>query len=192
MGDICWAVVIASVLTLTWAQTSDVNQFEYNYSLMRNALHEEEDNLAGYKQVYTEDEQIVYSYLEYLKWKEFERTRNDFPPARPLKLHIDDIKMSEVYMLLKKFPKGGNIHLHHNHVVSKQKMLELIFSSFLYDHLYVKASAPAMWNLDFFLNPPQGWNKVKDNPSYSKRYSGKACNTPWCNRHESNQQSNKQ
>ncbi|CAC5403947.1 CECR1 [Mytilus coruscus] len=76
--------------------------------------------------------------------------------------------MSEVYMLLKKFPKGGNIHLHHNHVVSKQKMLELIFSSFLYDHLYVKASAPAMWNLDFFLNPPQGWNKVKDNPSYSK------------------------
>lgn len=168
MVDVAWAVVIASVLTLTLAQTNNINKFEYNYSLMRNTLQEGEDNLAGYKQVYTENEQIVYNYLEYLKWKEFQRTRNDFPPARPLKLHIDDIKMSEVYKLLKKFPKGGNIHLHHNHVVTKQKMLELIFSSFLYDHLYVKASAPGMWNLDFFLNRPQGWNKVKDNPSYSK------------------------
>lgn len=54
MVDVAWAVVIASVLTLTLAQTNDINKFEYNYSLMRNTLQEGEDNLAGYKQVYTE------------------------------------------------------------------------------------------------------------------------------------------
>ncbi|CAC5402467.1 CECR1 [Mytilus coruscus] len=156
------------MISSTLAYNDSFGSFEYNYSLQRQALQDEEHTFAGYRKVYDENEQIVYSYLEYLKWEEFSRTRDDFPPARPVKLHIADIKQSKIYKLLKKFPKGGNMHLHHNHVVSKSKILDLIFASPLYDNLYVKTDPPKQWNMDFFLNPPTGWVKVRDNSTYTK------------------------
>ena len=42
-----------------------------------------------------------------------------------------------------------------DHVVSKYKILDLVFSDPLYDNLYVKLDEPKRWRLDFFLNPPQ-------------------------------------
>lgn len=52
--------------------------------------------------------------------------------------------------------------------MSKLKILDLIFASPLYDNLYVKTGPPKQWNMDFFLNPPAGWAKVKENSTYTK------------------------
>lgn len=52
------------------------------------------------------------AYLTYLKWKEFEATKSNFLPAKPIEKVVDKIKQSEVYTVLKKLPKGGNMHLH--------------------------------------------------------------------------------
>ena len=59
-----------------------------------------------------QDETIVENYFEYLKWLEFKATRDAFPPARPVQDYLQQIKKSEVYKILKKFPKGGNMHVH--------------------------------------------------------------------------------
>jgi hypothetical protein len=59
-----------------------------------------------------QDEQIVNSYLEYLKWTEFKATRASFPPSQPLERVLTQVKQSKVYSVLKRFPKGGNMHLH--------------------------------------------------------------------------------
>ena len=59
-----------------------------------------------------QDEVIVDNYMDYLKWEEFEETRENFPPARPIQDVMTQIKGSEVYRVLKQFPKGGNMHLH--------------------------------------------------------------------------------
>ena len=61
-----------------------------------------------------QDEQIVKNYLDFLKWEVFNKTRNNFPPARPVKLNLDSVKRSNIYQILKRFPKGGNMHLHHS------------------------------------------------------------------------------
>ena len=58
------------------------------------------------------------NYLSYLKWKEFEATKGYFLPAKPIERVLDKIKQSNVYSVLKKLPKGGNMHLHQ----SKRKM----------------------------------------------------------------------
>ena len=52
------------------------------------------------------------AYLEYLKWQEFENTRGNFLPSKPIEKVVDQIKQSNVYRVLKKLPKGGNMHLH--------------------------------------------------------------------------------
>ena len=51
-------------------------------------------------------------YLTYLKWEEFEATKGYFLPAKPIERVVDKIKHSKVYSVLKKLPKGGNMHLH--------------------------------------------------------------------------------
>ena len=52
------------------------------------------------------------NYLTYLKWKEFEATKDYFLPAKPIEKVVYKIKQSKVYSVLKKLPKGGNMHLH--------------------------------------------------------------------------------
>ena len=52
-------------------------------------------------------------YLQYLKWGEFQKTKDtDFPPARPIEDMMENIMNSEVYRVLLNFPKGGNMHTH--------------------------------------------------------------------------------
>lgn len=65
-----------------------------------------------------QNETIVDNYLEYLKWEEFQATRDAFPPARPIQDVLQQIKVSKVYEVLKKFPKGGNMHLHQSKYLS--------------------------------------------------------------------------
>ncbi|XP_062566443.1 adenosine deaminase 2-like [Saccostrea cucullata] len=144
--------------------------FEYKYAVKRESLHQQERVFAGYESNYTENEQIAQNYLEYLKWVEFVKTKDNFPPSRPMKNNLADVKASSIYRLLKKFPKGGNMHLHHNHVVSKATILDIIYANpFLLDNFYVKESSePNKWRFDFYLNPPSGWMKVKDNVKYTK------------------------
>ena len=68
------------------------------------------------------------TYLEYLKWQEFEATRGYFLPAKPIEKVLDKIKQSDVYRVLKELPKGGNMHLHQ----SKKLSVTFKFSSFYY------------------------------------------------------------
>eukprot|EP00105_Crassostrea_gigas_P041291 XP_019925439.1 PREDICTED: uncharacterized protein LOC105334635 [Crassostrea gigas] len=158
------------VTSLGFVTNDAIGKYEYNYSVNREKVHQQERDFAGYPTDYTEDEQIVQNYLEYLKWMEFQKTKDDFYPARPIKLHLSDIKASEIYRVLKKFPKGGNLHLHHNHVVSKSTILDFIYKNpYLLDNFYVRESPePNKWRFNFYLNPPTGWVKVKDNPKYTK------------------------
>lgn len=145
--------------------------FEYKFSLQRTLLEEEEATMSGYQTTLTENETIVDNYLEYLKWKEFQATRDAFPPARPIQNVLQEIKSSKVYEVLKKFPKGGNMHLHQNHVLGKRKMLDLIFNSSLIKSLCVSTQGQYnKWHLGFFNTAPQGWTKVLDDPTlYSKQ-----------------------
>ncbi|KAK3592680.1 hypothetical protein CHS0354_037817 [Potamilus streckersoni] len=136
--------------------------YEYTHSLKRNLLLELEKEFAGWDTQLSEDEEIVNSYLAYLKWREFQSTKASFIPSRPIQEYLAEIQSSKVYEVLKKFPKGGSLHLHHNHVVSKSILLDIILSSSLYDNLYFKTSDPNRWKLDFFINPPIGWSKVKE------------------------------
>lgn len=59
-----------------------------------------------------QDEKIVDNYLEFLKWKEFNNTQDNFLPSRPIEDVLEDIKTSDVFRILKTLPKGGNMHLH--------------------------------------------------------------------------------
>ncbi|KAK3577097.1 hypothetical protein CHS0354_037127 [Potamilus streckersoni] len=146
--------------------------YEYEHSLQRNRLQEKERQFAGWNKDLNEDEEIVNNYMTYLKWQEFQKTREAFIPSRPIQDYMDQIQASKVYEVLKKFPKGGNLHLHHNHVVSKSILLDIILTSSLGDNLYFKESDPDRWNLDFFINPPEGWIKLLDigNVSEAKQY----------------------
>jgi len=64
-------------------------------------------------QYFFQDEEIVKNYLQHLKRNEYERTKDKFLPAQPIRNVLDQIKASKVYTVLKKLPKGGNMHLHH-------------------------------------------------------------------------------
>ncbi|KAK3592689.1 hypothetical protein CHS0354_037825 [Potamilus streckersoni] len=144
--------------------------YEYEHSLKRNMLQEDERKFAGWNKDLNEDEEIVNNYLTYLKWQEFQNTRAAFIPSRPIQDYLNQIKASKVYEVLKKFPKGGSLHLHHNHVVSKSIILDIIINSSLYENLYVKTSEPNKWKLDILVNPPEGWTKLKDIQDDPKKF----------------------
>ncbi|XP_013401030.1 adenosine deaminase 2 [Lingula anatina] len=161
---VCLLVFFASV----GAKTPFMS--EYEFSRQRDELMAKEWMFAGHAMDLTDDEKIVDNYLEYLKWQEFMATKDRFPPSVGLESVLDHIVNSKVFKTLKTFPKGGNMHLHENHVLSKSKMLDIVYSSDDYEHLYVavNVSNNYKWRLDFFLNPPKGWEKVKGNPKYTK------------------------
>ncbi|KAL5012098.1 hypothetical protein ScPMuIL_010649 [Solemya velum] len=164
------ALVVSVVLAVVVIQSTAVDQqlYEYHLSLERNRLENGEKNLANYTVSLDNDEEIVNAYMNYLKWEEFQRTRGRFLPAQPIQRVLKNITQSKVFDVLRKLPKGGNMHLHHNHVVSKEIMMDLIIGSDDYDHLYVKTEEPYKWAIDFFINPPNGYAKVKGNSSYTR------------------------
>ena len=47
-------------------------------------------------------------------------------------------------------------------------MLDIVFESEYFQHLFVKETGAGKWSLNLFLNPPPGWVKVKDNPKYTR------------------------
>ena len=51
-------------------------------------------------------------YLQFLKWEEFMRTKHDFLPFLPIQDVMTNITSSYLYSVLKKLPKGGNMHTH--------------------------------------------------------------------------------
>ena len=61
---------------------------------------------------------MVNNYLGYLKWEEFEKTYPVFPPSRPIEQQLNHILSSEVYRVLKKLPKGGDMHVHEGEIKS--------------------------------------------------------------------------
>ena len=62
------------------------------------------------------------------------------------------------------------LFLYTDHVVSKSTILDIIYKNpVLLDNFYVRTSTePNQWKFDFYLNPPNGWLKVKDHPEYTK------------------------
>ena len=52
-------------------------------------------------------------------------------------------------------------------VGSRRRMLDIVFESEYFQHLFVKEMGADKWSLNLFLNPPPGWVKVKDNPKYT-------------------------
>ena len=59
-----------------------------------------------------------------LKWREFNATRNAFPPLRPVEEMMDQIQRSDIYRVLKMMPKGGNMHSHESKYNSKAGVSE--------------------------------------------------------------------
>ena len=53
-------------------------------------------------------------------------------------------------------------------VGSRRRMLDIVFESEYFQHLFVKEAGADKWSLNLFLNPPPGWAKVKDNPKYTR------------------------
>ena len=63
-----------------------------------------------------QDEKIVADYLQHLKWQEFQRTKNDFLPFLPIETILPNITSSYLYSVLRKLPKGGNMHTHESKI----------------------------------------------------------------------------
>jgi len=147
---------------------------EYEYAVQRDQMEAEEAAYEGHNiSSLNADERIVNNYLEYLKWREFNATRlTGFPPSRPIEEKLNYIRSTEVYAALKKLPKGGNMHSHEDHELSKRQLLEIIRNSTEYEYLYMlpEDHPTDPWKLDFFVNPPTtspAWIKVKDSTKYS-------------------------
>ena len=51
---------------------------------------------------------------------------------------------------------------------SRRKLLDIVFDSEYFQHLFVKETGADKWSLNLYLNPPPGWVKVKDNPKYTR------------------------
>ncbi|CAD5112283.1 DgyrCDS1512 [Dimorphilus gyrociliatus] len=154
---------------------------EYQYSKNRDSLIAEEEKLSSVDEInLNDDEKIVDNYLHFLKVNEFLKTSDSsvgFPPSRPIEEKLEDIKRSDVYKELINLPKGGNMHTHESfHIVGQRIMLEEMFNSEDFEHLYVieesTISSARLHNVDFFINPPpessgDKWVQVKDNPNYT-------------------------
>ncbi|XP_052765532.1 adenosine deaminase AGSA-like isoform X1 [Mya arenaria] len=150
-------------------ETSKLGYMEYKFARQRDLLEEKEKEHANNNIVLTNDEIIADNYLGFLKRQELERTRHDFPPSRPIELVLPTIRASKVYAVLKKLPKGGNMHLHQGHILDKKVMLDIIFGSYLINYLCVNTkNGSHQWELNFYDTPPKGWVRILSNTT---RYS---------------------
>ncbi|WAR17117.1 AGSA-like protein [Mya arenaria] len=148
---------------------SNLGYTEYKFARQRDLLEDKEKEFANDNILLTHDEKIVDNYLGFLKRQEFERTRHDFPPSRPIELVLPTIRESKVYSVLKKLPKGGNMHLHQGHILDKKVMLDIIFGSYLINYLCVNTkNGSHQWELNFYDTPPKNWVRILSNTT---RYS---------------------
>ncbi|ELU04955.1 hypothetical protein CAPTEDRAFT_218760 [Capitella teleta] len=146
---------------------------EYQYSLERQKLKEAEVIYQNKDTSLNKEEAVVDHYLNYQKWVEFDSRRySGFPSMRPLDEELDNIKNSEVYRLLKSFPKGGILHSHEVYQVSLHTLLDIVWESDDFQYLYIlpENSTTKPWKTEFYINPPENelWINVASTPFYTK------------------------
>lgn len=81
----------------------------------REFLKTENDKLRfDYHTQLSKKEELVNKYMTNLKNKEIERFKKEhsIPTTEPFPLVKDKIEASNIYKILKKFPKGGLLHTH--------------------------------------------------------------------------------
>lgn len=106
---------------------------QYAYIQARNELKSKYDHFN----LLSEKENLVNLYFEKQKIDEFRNTSTYFYPSRPLESELDQIVNRTLYKLLKKLPKGGNLHMHETQMLDRRKFLELVYQLPEYDYLYI-------------------------------------------------------
>lgn len=125
-----WAV-LAITLAFGGIVTADNSlpplRNQFDYSRQRRKFAQAEARLAFTRDVVLDsDEVIVQHYLDYLIRTETVRFQNmnKFPPAHFFNTVKDLIEKSPLYTLLRKMPKGGNLHLHDGAMGDRLAMLK--------------------------------------------------------------------
>ena len=151
---------------------------KYYYMLARNELRDMEKKSHNFKGL-SNRERVVHFQLEALKQIEYSETSSRFYPSLPIEDVYKEIKMRPLYELLKKLPKGGNLHMHEPEMLDRRIFLELIKNDpELYEMLYIcdkitnpsckqsyKACNCSAYQLRYFAThkPEAGWTKVNSN-----------------------------
>ena len=105
-GKITLTIIVACLLLLnSHALPLPINQ--YAYVLARNQLSsiDEHYDKLSYK------ENMVSLFMESMKRREFDATSKYFYPSRPIESELEKIVVRDLYKLLFKLPKGGNLHM---------------------------------------------------------------------------------
>jgi hypothetical protein len=100
----------------------DATTFEqYSYLLARHKIKSSENNYhITEKKKFNDRETVVGIYFEKLKNVEFQETWRKFIPSKPIEKQLEAMKRRKIYELLKKVPKGGNLHLHEDQVLIEE------------------------------------------------------------------------
>lgn len=110
-------------------------------------------------------ERVVNLYVEYLRTKEFQETRNFFYPSRPIENQVDKITARSFYKFLLSLPKGGNLHIHEFQILDRRVLLQSIQrSAEQFDMLHIcdqtECGANKYYLRFYKQNAPSGWTKV--------------------------------
>jgi hypothetical protein len=146
----------------------------YAYSRARNELESPYDHADSL----TVREHLVSLYMEKAKLDEISQISGYFYPARPIETEIGALPYRPLYQLLRKLPKGGNLHMHESQMLDRKRLLEIVFASDEFNFLYIcdKLNDPAckkanctctQFSMDYFPNGPgqPGWVYIKRNQS---------------------------
>jgi adenosine deaminase CECR1 len=144
------------------------NQFSYVQG--RNKLKSKYEHFN----MLTPKENQVNLYMEYQKRAELRNTSSYFYPSRPIESELEKIVQRPMFNMLKKLPKGGNLHMHETQMLDRTKLLKFILELPEYDYVHIcdKQNDPRCSNtnctcisyqLKYFKKSPapNGWLKVK-------------------------------
>lgn len=95
---------------------------QYSYIQARQKLRADYENYdkLSYKEL------TVNLFLQRLKTTEFQATSKYFYPSRPIESELEKIKDRELYQILWRLPKGGNLHMHYDQMLDRHRFLTLI------------------------------------------------------------------
>jgi len=174
----CGTSILNATPLLKLAWNTDSNPFDqYSYLLARHIVKSSEHDYHSQARNLNEKEKLVSIYFEKLKQSEFDKTRKRFSPSKPIEKELEVIQQRKLYDLLKKLPKGGNLHLHEDQVLNRRVLLEYIRdSSEEYEMLHIcdKLNKPtcremeckcAEYHMEYIPSSQlatDGWVKVKD------------------------------
>jgi adenosine deaminase CECR1 len=163
------ALILLSILEVIICLPMPFNQ--YSYVMARNKLKSkyEHHNKLTYK------ENIVSFYMQTMKLSEFKSTNKYFYPSRPIESELEKIVQRDLYKLLWRLPKGGNLHIHQTQMLDRNKFLRIVFDMAEFDLLFIcdkesdsnctlkKTNCTCLpFQLKYFKKkPPSGWIKVK-------------------------------